>query len=700
MCFTCNISAGAREKLAIMIGVLNCCIALFGIALIGIAIYMKISIESRMMMLEGYDTGLLPHFLLAVGIKVVVLHVITFKIVYDCSSYEMNRNCVNFLLFAVLLSFILVWFLLAGGLMCFTHRSVIEESLQNGLGSVMKRYKTEMLAKVTLDKLQQEYHCCGSNGYSDWFDINWVNEESLNVKNPDIIRKLKAGLYYTDDVPYSCCDVASARPCVHHDVKDKSMHVHYGSITLYQPGCSSVLMDFFENKILVPTGWSVITAFFLQFITVVLMRYLQTSLAEARDMEDPMGYGTGYCIPGCPCECCTTGDPMKYVKRKKRARNDVEYGMDDAPDYGMGGGAPDYGMDGAHDYGMDGGAPDYGMGGGAPDYGMGGGAPKYGRGGGAPDYGMGGGAPDYGMGGGAPDYGRGGGASDYGMGGGAPNYGMGGGAPDYGMGGGAPNYGMGGGAPGYGMGGGAPDYGMGGGAPDYGMGGGAHDGSRNRHRSKEKSRKDKEKSRKDKKDKRRKDKSRDSKDRSSKADGKTSSVKGKGSPESKTSPKAKKSPKKSSKSPKRSPKTSSKSPKRSPKTSSKSPKRSPKTSSKSPKRSPKTSPKSQKKSPKRSPKSPKRSPKTSPKSPKRSPKRSPKSPKRSPKTSPKSQKKRSPKTSPKSLKRSPKSLKRSPKSLKRSPKSLKRSPKSLKTSPKSLKRSPKRSPKKLKARRR
>ncbi|XP_060081603.1 photoreceptor outer segment membrane glycoprotein 2-like [Ylistrum balloti] len=343
MCIACNVSSKAREKLAITIGVFNCCIALFGIALIGMALYMKISIESRMMLLDGYDTGVLPHFLLAVGIKVVIFHAMTFKIVYDCSSSEISGRCVNFLFFAVLLSFILVWFLLAGGLMCFTHRSVIEESLQSGLSSVMKRYKTDMFVKVTLDQLQQEYFCCGSNGYSDWFDINWVNEEFLNTKHPDIIRKLKGGLFYSDDVPYSCCDVSSPRPCVHHAVKDKSMHVHYGSVTLYKSGCSNVLMDFFENKILVPTGWSVLAAFGVQFVTVVLMRYLQTSLTNARDMEDPEGDGTGYCLPGCPCDCCSAGDPMKYMKRKKRARDDAEYGMDSAwnnTDPGIGESAP------------------------------------------------------------------------------------------------------------------------------------------------------------------------------------------------------------------------------------------------------------------------------------------------------------------------------------------------------------------------
>ncbi|OWF38240.1 Photoreceptor outer segment membrane glycoprotein 2 [Mizuhopecten yessoensis] len=326
MCITFNIPSNVREKIAITICILNSLIALFGIALIGMAVYMKINIDSRMMLLDGYDTDVLPYFLLAVGIKVVILHIVTFKIVYDCSTSEMSGRCVNFLFLAVILSFILVWFLLAGGLMCFTHRSVIEESLQNGLGYVMKRYKTDMFVKVTLDKLQQEYHCCGSNGYSDWFDVNWVNEEFLNTKHPDIIRKLKGGLFYSDDVPYSCCDVTSPRPCVHHAVKDKSMHVHYGSVTLYQSGCSNVLMDFFENRILVPTGWSVISAFLLQFVTLVLMRYLQTSMADARDMEDPEGEGAGYCCPGCPCDCCSPGDPMKYVKPKRCSSDDIEDG--------------------------------------------------------------------------------------------------------------------------------------------------------------------------------------------------------------------------------------------------------------------------------------------------------------------------------------------------------------------------------------
>ena len=34
-------------------------------------------------------------------------------------------------------------------------------------------------------------------------------------------------------------------------------------------------------------------------------------------MEDPTGIGIAYIIPDCPCECCRTGDPMKYVKHAK-----------------------------------------------------------------------------------------------------------------------------------------------------------------------------------------------------------------------------------------------------------------------------------------------------------------------------------------------------------------------------------------------
>lgn len=174
--------------MGVVIGILNCLIALFGLALICLAIHMKVNIESRMMLLDGYDTGVLPNFLLAVGIKTVVFHVVTFKIVYDCSSSGTSGRCINILFLAVILSFILVWFLLGGGLACFDHLSVIEESFQNGFAGVMKKYKTDLNVKVTLDKLQQEYHCCGSNGYGDWFSINWVNEEFLNTNHPDVVR--------------------------------------------------------------------------------------------------------------------------------------------------------------------------------------------------------------------------------------------------------------------------------------------------------------------------------------------------------------------------------------------------------------------------------------------------------------------------------------------------------------------------------
>lgn len=188
MCLTLEISAATREKLGIGVCVLGAILSFYGIALIGLAVYMKLHIESQMMLFEGYDTGVLPYFLLSVGIIMALFNAVMGKIALDSGYIDTQERYKNVLFFVVVFCFILFWFVFSGGVLCFSHRSVISETLVNGFSDVMPTYKKDMVIKTGIDQMQQEYKCCGSHGYNDWFKISWINEDSLDLNHPDIIR--------------------------------------------------------------------------------------------------------------------------------------------------------------------------------------------------------------------------------------------------------------------------------------------------------------------------------------------------------------------------------------------------------------------------------------------------------------------------------------------------------------------------------
>ncbi|KAK3091183.1 hypothetical protein FSP39_017799 [Pinctada imbricata] len=335
MCLTIRISESGRQKLGLTVAVLNGLLSLTGLALIGIGAYMNIHLESKMALMEGYDSGTLPYFLITLGLLMFVLDGLFAKAGYDCAYPESRSRFQNLLILFILMKFVLIWVILAGSIMSFTHQAVIRESFRNGLTAIMKRYKTDKSAKMMMDQVQISYKCCGSNTYLDWLTTNWINEEFLDTKSSAIKRKMRNGLYYSDDVPFSCCDPEVQRPCVHHDIRNKAAHINYGAITLHKQGCAAKLMFFIEYAVLSPTAYTVLIAFFVQMITCILLRYLQTSIMNACLMK-PLGPGAGYVIPECPCDLCKTGDPMKYTK-EGRYEEDADTGAG-----GGGGGGGDF----------------------------------------------------------------------------------------------------------------------------------------------------------------------------------------------------------------------------------------------------------------------------------------------------------------------------------------------------------------------
>ena len=61
------------------------------------------------------------------------------------------------------------------------------------------------------------------------------------------------GEFYTDSVPFSCCDVDSPAPCIHDNVLEASGRYGYNparELTVYTDGCSAVVSDTLQTTLI------------------------------------------------------------------------------------------------------------------------------------------------------------------------------------------------------------------------------------------------------------------------------------------------------------------------------------------------------------------------------------------------------------------------------------------------------------------
>jgi len=72
------------------------------------------------------------------------------------------------------------------------------------------------------------------------------------------------GNILVENVPFSCCDSSVLRPCVTVDVLNFESRKKYEKVTLYERGCSVVMGEVFEKRILQPVGTFVLVLFSLQ----------------------------------------------------------------------------------------------------------------------------------------------------------------------------------------------------------------------------------------------------------------------------------------------------------------------------------------------------------------------------------------------------------------------------------------------------
>ncbi|XP_010901465.1 CD151 antigen [Esox lucius] len=179
--------------------------------------------------------------------------VILTGVVGCCGTLRESRSLL--VVYSILLLCIFLLEIAAGVLASVYYHQLDEELQQNLKETMVQKYQQPGEETITraVDKLQQEFKCCGSNSSSDWSASPWI-------LSPDNDRQ----------VPDSCCKTPSEH-CGRRD--------HPSNIYRVEGGCITKLEKFIlsQLKILGAVG---IAIAFLQLVGMMLVCCLYRNLKE------------------------------------------------------------------------------------------------------------------------------------------------------------------------------------------------------------------------------------------------------------------------------------------------------------------------------------------------------------------------------------------------------------------------------------
>ncbi|KAJ8247457.1 hypothetical protein GJAV_G00246660 [Gymnothorax javanicus] len=182
---------------------------LAGGAVMAVGIWTLVEKSDYISLLSSSTYAASAYILILAGVIVMVTGVLG-----CCATFKEQRNLLR--VYFVLLLCIFLLEILAGVLAYIYYQQLNEELKQNLRETMVQKYQQENENQVTqaVDKLQQEFKCCGSNSSADWIDSKWA-------------RSALAGRRV---VPDSCCKTPTER-CGERDHPSNIYKVEGGCIT-------------------------------------------------------------------------------------------------------------------------------------------------------------------------------------------------------------------------------------------------------------------------------------------------------------------------------------------------------------------------------------------------------------------------------------------------------------------------------------
>ncbi|KAF7224326.1 CD151 antigen isoform X2 [Nothobranchius furzeri] len=221
---------------------------LAGGAVLAVGVWTLVEKSDYISLLNSSFYSASAYILISAGVIVIVTGIIG-----CCATLKEMRSLLVMYLFLLLCVFLLE--IVAGVLAYINYQGLDEELRQNLKETMQQKYQQPGEESITqaVDKLQQEFKCCGSHNYSDWTDSLWIQE----AKNSRL-------------VPDSCCKTPSEL-C--------GSRNHPSNIYRVEGGCITKLEDFIQSQLYILGAVGVGIAF-LQLVGMMFTCCLYRNLKK------------------------------------------------------------------------------------------------------------------------------------------------------------------------------------------------------------------------------------------------------------------------------------------------------------------------------------------------------------------------------------------------------------------------------------
>ncbi|XP_059727857.1 CD63 antigen [Haemorhous mexicanus] len=193
-----------------------------GVALIAIGIYVLVA-PGRAPVVPVGGSGWTPVGIVVLGV------VIFFTSFFGCCGAWKESYCMV-TTFAVLLSLIFL-VEIAAAITGYVFKHKVHGLVEEGLWEAVRSYEQDPSLAAALDKIQQEFSCCGVNNFTDWASVGRFGAN--------------------DSVPSSCCRRPGA-----------ACNVHPSPATVFAEGCLPSLEAWVKRNMLVLAAMALGIAFF------------------------------------------------------------------------------------------------------------------------------------------------------------------------------------------------------------------------------------------------------------------------------------------------------------------------------------------------------------------------------------------------------------------------------------------------------
>ncbi|XP_029991982.1 CD151 antigen isoform X2 [Sphaeramia orbicularis] len=221
---------------------------LAGGAVLAVGVWTLVEKSDYISLLNSSLYSASAYILIVAGVIVIMTGIIG-----CCATLKELKSLL--IVYLILLLCIFLLEIIAGVMAYINHQELDEELRQNLKVTMQQKYQQPGEESVTqaVDRLQQEFKCCGSNSSSDWSDSIWIQDPQNKRLVPD-----------------SCCKTPSDL-CGQRD--------HPSNIYKVEGGCIMKLEEFILNQLYI-LGAVGIGIAFLQLVGMMFTCCLYRNLKE------------------------------------------------------------------------------------------------------------------------------------------------------------------------------------------------------------------------------------------------------------------------------------------------------------------------------------------------------------------------------------------------------------------------------------